>query len=133
MAVQTCYQIEKNAQDPESAIREYLDHRQGIDADGDEMVTPDTDHFALIVRGVTEHKVQLINMVQKNRGKDLKPGEPLLNAIFLCGTFELMVLQSIDAAIIIADYVHVTNAFYEKGEAKLVNAVLDSLKKTVRN
>ena len=138
LAVQTVYQMHKNDQDAETAIREYLEHRAGVDIDGaeddkSEMVTPDADHYALVVRGVTEHMAQLGEMVTLNRGKDLNANEPLLNAIFLCGAFELMVLQSIDAPVIISDYVHVAQAFYEAGESKLTNALLDSIKKTVRD
>ena len=72
-------------------------------------------------------------MVQKNRGKELNKHEPLLNAVFLCGAFELMVLQAIDFPVIISDYLHVTHAFFDKGEAKLVNALLDSIRQTVRD
>jgi len=133
MAVQTVYQMHKNDQDAETAIKEYLEHRAGVDAEGDEMVTPDHDHYALVVRGVAEHMEQLADMVQQNRGKELNKKEPLLNAIFLCGAFELMVLQAIDFPLIIADYIHVTHAFFDENEAKLVNALLDSIRKTVRD
>lgn len=136
LAVQAVYQMSKNNQDAESVIREYLEHRVGVDADGDEMVTPDQEHFSLVVRGVSEHIEQLSEMVAQNR--TAKEGavakkEPLLQAIFLCGAFELMVLQAIDAPLIISDYLHVSHAFYDKSEAKLVNALLDSLRKTVRD
>lgn len=137
LAVQAVYQMHKNDQRAEDVIKEYLEHRIGVDIDGDEMVTPNEDHFALVVRGVAEHIAQLGEMVAQNRGKTAEESspkkEPLLQAIFLCGAFELMVLQAIDAPIIIADYLHVTHAFYDEGEARLVNALLDSLSKTVRN
>ncbi len=136
MAVQTVYQMHKNDQDAETAIKEFLDHRAGIDVDGDEMVTPDQDHYMLVVRGVAEHQEQLNEMVILNRGEkggNTQKTEPLLQAIFLCGGFELMALQAIDSPLIISDYLHVTHAFYDEGEAKLVNALLDSISKTVRH
>ena len=138
LAVQAVYQMHKNDQSAEAVIKEYLEHRVGVDPDGDEMVSPNEDHFALVVRGVEEHVAQLGDMIRQNRGKAPEEEmsskkEPLLQAIFLCAAFELMVLQSIDAPLIIADYLHVTHAFYDKGEAKLVNALLDSLAKTVRD
>ena len=133
MAVQTVYQMHKNDQDAETAIKEYLEHRAGVDPDGDEMVSPDQDHFSLVVRGVAEHMEQLADMVQQNRGKELNNNEPLLNAVLFCGAFELMVLQAIDFPLIIADYLHVTHAFFDKGEAKLVNGLLDSIRQTVRS
>ena len=136
MAVQTVYQMHKNDQDAEAAIREYLEHRTGIDADGDVMVTPDADHFSLVVRGVAEHQAQLNEMIILNRGEkggNTQKTEPLLQAILLCGALELMVLQAIDYKLVIAEYLHVTHAFYDAGEAKLVNAILDSIRKTVRD
>lgn len=137
LAVQTVYQMHKNAQAAESAIKEYLEHRAGVDVDNDgEMVTPDVDHYSLVVRGVEEHQEQLNEMIILNRGEkgtNTQLSEPLLQSIFLCGGFELMTLQSIDAPIIISDYLHVARAFYDDGETKLVNALLDSIRKTVRN
>jgi len=169
LAVQAVYQMHKNDQDSESIIKEFLEHRTGMDADGDEMVTPNQDHFALVVRGVNEHVEQLTDMIAKNRNqKEAQPPkaevdpkvqrlqraqktpeteevspevsaplaakkEPLLQAILLCGAFELMVLQAIDSPVIISDYIHVTKAFYEDGESKLVNGLLDSMRKTVRD
>jgi N utilization substance protein B len=138
LGVQAVYQMHKNDQTADAVIKELLEFRAGKDyeGDGDVMVAPNEDHFTLLVRGVNEHIDQLGEMVAKNR--TLKEGalpknEPLLQAILLCGAFELMVLQSIDAPIIISDYLHVTRAFFEDPEAKLVNAVLDSIRATVRD
>ena len=183
LAVQAVYQMHKNDQKADDVIRELMEHRAGVDyeGDGEVMVAPNEEHFALIVRGVEEHITQLGEMISLNRGKgkkqaveepvkepvvepvevveevavegedksadadtkvepELEPEkkifqktEPLLQGVFLCGAFELMVLQSIDAPIIISDYMHVTHAFFEGGELKLVNALLDSIRKTVRD
>ncbi len=155
LAVQAVYQMHKNDQSADEVIKELLEHRAGQDyeGDGEVMVAPNEDHFALVVRGVNEHIEQLGEMISLNRDKKstmmvekvaddenaaiqeavvYKRNEPLLQAIFLCGAFELMVLQAIDYPLIIAEYMHVTHAFFEKGEAKLVNALLDSIRKTVR-
>lgn len=134
MAAQAVYQMHKNDQSAKDVIAEYLEHRVGVDIDGDEMVTPDIDHFSTIINGVEQHIQQLSEIVALNRQKQGEQGtEPLLQAIFLCGAYELMVLQSIDYPIIISEYVHVAQAFYEENEAKLVNAVLDSIRKTTRS
>ena len=138
LAVQAIYQMHKNDQNADAVIKELLEHRAGQDyeGDGEVMVAPNEDHFTLVVRGVTEHIEQLGDMVAQNRGEkvkeQMKRNEPLLQAIFLCGAFELMVLQAIDYPVIISDYMHVTHAFFDEGEAKLVNALLDSIRKTVR-
>jgi N utilization substance protein B len=134
MAVQAVYQMHKNEQAAKDVISEFLEHRTGVDVDGDEMVSPDIDHFSNVVSGVEKNIEQLSQMVVMNRQKEKEqPTEPLLKSIFLCGAYELMVLQSIDYPIIISEYVYVAQAFYEENEAKLVNAVLDSIRKTVRD
>jgi N utilization substance protein B len=59
--------------------------------------------------------------------------EPLLTAILVCGTYELLAHPEIDAPIIISDYLHVTHGFFEGSESKLVNGILDALAKEVRS
>jgi len=154
LAVQAVYQIlsNKNTQSPEDAVKEFLNHRAGgIDIDGDELVTPNCELFKDIVIGTFTHFEQLNEMVNANRaagkqkhemavslnGQSPEPAterakEPLLYALFLTGTFELMVHQSIDAPIIINDYLHAARAFYDDAEVKLVNAILDGVAKTTR-
>jgi N utilization substance protein B len=137
LAVQAVYQMHKNAQDAKTVVREFLEHRAGrdVEGDGDVMVSPDEAHFSALVQGVEEHIAQLDEMVTKNRGKaeGAQKTEPLLHAIFLCGAYELMMKQDIDFPVIISDYMHVTHAFFDESEEKLVNAVLDSVRKTVRD
>ncbi|MCI5060075.1 MAG: transcription antitermination protein NusB [Alphaproteobacteria bacterium] len=139
LAVQAVYQMlgSENKDSPDDLIKEFLAHRAGMEIDGETMVPPNEEHFVGVVRGVSEHSEQLIDMVAQNRRLGVEEGktatlEPLLKAILLCGAFELMVLQDIDAPLIIAEYMKVSHAFYEDGEAKMVNAVLDSVRKTVR-
>ena len=140
LAVQAVYQIlsNQNNQSPEDAVKEFLNHRAGgIDIDGDELVTPDPTLFKDTVIGTFNHFEQLNEMVVANRAagnesRAEKPKEPLLHALFLCGAFELMVHQSIDAPIIINDYLHAARAFYDEAEVKVVNAVLDGVAKTTR-
>ncbi|MEM9468716.1 MAG: transcription antitermination factor NusB [Pseudomonadota bacterium] len=138
LAVQAVYQIlsKKNEQSPEEVIQEFVEHRAGgIDIDGDELVTPDIPLFKDVVFGVFTNFDQLHDMVKANRGGKSQEGqktEPLLFSLFLCGSFELMVHQSIDAPVIISDYLHATRAFYDENEVKLVNALLDSTAKTTR-
>ena len=133
LAVQAVYQMHKNDQAAKDVVKEYLEHRLGVDDDGDQMVSPNAEHFSKVVQGVEEHIEQLGEMVSKNRTKQPTVNEPLLNAVFVSGAYELMMCQDIDYPVIISDYVHVTHAFFEDSESKLVNAVLDSIRKTVRN
>jgi N utilization substance protein B len=40
--------------------------------------------------------------------------------------------MDVDAPLIISDYLNVTHSFYDQGESKLVNAVLESVRVAVR-
>jgi len=134
LAVQAVYQSLKNGQVPQTLIAEFLDHRTGIDPDGDEIVSPNIDLFSNIINNLSDNFDQLKEMVDRHRQKKTEMQTDLvLQAVFLCGACELMMKQSTDAGIIIADYLHVTEAFYEKNEVRLVNGVLDAIKKTVHN
>jgi N utilization substance protein B len=136
LAVQAVYQMHKNEQDAKTVVREFLEHRAGrdVEEDGEVMVSPNEEHFSAVVQGVEEHIAQLDEMVSKNRNKaeGAQKTEPVLHAIFLCGAYELMLMQNIDFPVIISDYMNVTHAFFDESEEKLVNAVLDSIRRTVR-
>ncbi len=135
MAVQAVYQMAVNHKEAPFVVAEYMSIRAGIAVDGDELVAPDESLFKSIVLGVADRQADLAGIVNANR--PLKEGqirvdEPLLEAVLLCGTFELLAHQDIDSAIIISSYVDVAKAFFSGSEAGLINAVLDSIRKVTR-
>ena len=149
-AVQAVYQMRLNDQDAKSVVDEYRKYRLGQNlaetaedyADGYEAVLPDGKVFSDIVIGVHANKKDLQEFISnalnnnKNDGGEVKVRlEPdmLINAILLCGACELLTRHDVDGPVIIADYLHVTDAFYDGSEKKLVNAVLDRLYKNLRD
>ena len=133
-AVQAVYQILSNDQSAKSVIEEYKMHRMGQPVDGTDMVVPDGVLFTDIVNGVYDRMNELEAYISNVSGRALeeKPREPLLHAIMLCGACEIASNPDVDGPIIISDYLDVTHAFYEQGEARLVNGVLDKLFKALR-
>lgn len=134
-AVQAVYQQIENGQGAASVVKEYQDYRLGKPVDGDEMVMPDVAFFSGIVQGVESRRGDLEEVLNANLSRpDAKIGhmDPLLQAILLCGAYELLAYHEIDAPIVISDYLDVTHAFYDQGEAKLINAVLDHVKTAFR-
>lgn len=133
-AAQAVYQIITNEQSADAVVNEYRLYRLGKPVDDVEMVTPDGVLFEMIVKGVYERLNLLEDMIADAAGKGgkKKPAEPLLLSIMLCGAFELLVNLDVDAPVIVADYLNVTHAFYEQGEAKFMNGVLDAVKLAVR-
>ncbi len=131
-SVQALYQMAGNEQTAVSAVREYIDFRLGQPVEGQEMVTPDKELFSKIVSGVEERRGDLDHMIAATLGEK-KEVERLLHCILLAGAYELMARPDVDAPVIISDYLHVTDAFYDQGEKKLVNAVLDKIAANVRD
>lgn len=140
-AVQAVYQMKANDQDARSIITEFRTHRLGKPTEGQNMVTPDGNLFTSIVAGVSDREADLKGIIDATlRGQ--KEGsarnsevsiEPLLWSILMCGAFELLAHHDTDVPIIISDYLEVTHAFYEGGEAKLVNGVLDRIGHNLRD
>ena len=135
MAVQAIYQMAVNKREPAFVIDEYIFLRKNMEVDGEKMVEPDESLFRDIVLGVAERHTDLTGIVSANRPKredQVIADEPLLQAHLLCGTYELLAHQDIDFPIIISGYVDVAKAFFEGHEPKLINAILDSVRKVTR-
>lgn len=134
-AVQAVYQSIQNGHAPSMLHDEYITYRIGMplgeDGDEDPMVPPDQPLFRDILAGVTERWGDLQQMIIP-RLKNKTGVEPLLTSILVCGAYELLAKADIDTPIIINDYMEVASGFFDGGEPKLVNAVLDGLAKELR-
>lgn len=136
LAVQASYQNSQNKKPVAQVIEEYLKNRVALDIGDNEGILPKPDKslFTKIMRGLEENSVNSIELVnanlQKSSGRDGM--EPLLYAVMVCGTSELLNHQGVDQPLIINDYVNVTYCFYEKPQASIVNAVLDKIAKTLK-
>lgn len=113
-------------------VNDYLTRRAGMEIEGEKLASPDKALFSKIVQGVEERKTDLDDMVKGAMGEGGRMPEALLNAILLCGIYELLAEAETDAPVIITEYVDIAHAYYPPGETKLVNAVLDRLGKTLR-
>lgn len=113
-------------------VNDYLTRRSGMDVEGEKLAAPDKALFSKIVQGVEDRKSDLDEMVKGALSEGARAPEALLNAILLCGIYEIMAEADTDTPIIITEYVDIAHAYYPPGEAKLVNAVLDRMGKTLR-
>lgn len=129
-AVQAVYQSSQSQQTLRAVCAEYLQHRSAMEVDGEALVSPDGALLKKILYGVEERRSELEAIVDANIKKDASDRiiEPLLRAILLCGSYELLV-KDFDAPIVINDYLNVAHTFYDRGEAALINGVLDSISK----
>ena len=137
MAVQALYQIDIRGGSADSTIMEFLEHRTEIvDDDGETRVRLEADKalFAELVRGVVQEKsnIEAVLDGSLDSGTTTARLEPLLRAIMKAGIFELQTRSDIPAKVVISEYVHLTDAFFDNREPGLVNAVLDRIARVLR-
>lgn len=129
-AVQALFQADQNKQSMRAVLDEYLRYRSDMVIEGQKLVQPDGALLKKILFGVDERRTELEAVIDANLNKDAQDRdvEPLLRAILVCASYELLI-QDIDSPIIINDYLNVAHSFYERGEVALINGVLDSISK----
>jgi len=132
-AVQVLYQMALNEQPADVALKDFIKNRIGYNLDGDLFVPPNKEILSNIVKGVSERAADIDSIVENALANGAKADvELLLNNILRAGVFELISDSTVDAGIIINDYMNVTTAFYGGSESKIVNAILDKVAKQVR-
>lgn len=132
-AVQALYQMDCNGQDAQSVVAEFATRRGGFLPleDGARRIKPDGALFAAVVAGVEGRREDLVTVL-RDAGAGDELNEPLLRAVLLCGAYELLACHETDAAVVISEYIDVAHDFFDRGEPRLVNGVLDKVKSIVR-
>ncbi len=133
MAVQAVYQAMLNDQKFTEAGKEYLDHRISMEVEGEEMVEPDRKLVTQIVRGVEDRFEDLKSLLNHHLSAKSNTPESLIQAILVCGFYEILEHKEVDIPIIINDYLNVSHGFFGKGEAGLINGILDNAAKSLRD
>lgn len=100
-----------------------------LDFDQDATAEIHKDLYQSILNGAFKQSKALENTVQEHFKTKKAEMEPLLKAILICGSYEIIHHADIDNPLIINDYVDIADAFYGKSEKSLVNGVLDSIAK----
>ena len=136
-AVQALYQIDLGGGSMEDALLDFLGERgeDSVDApDGETAARLDRDLFAEIVRGVWSRREDLTDMIAAAlvEGWPLNRLEVVLRCIMEAGTYELLVRTDVPARVVIDEYVDLAHAFYADAEPGMVNGVLDTIARRLR-
>jgi N utilization substance protein B len=133
-AVQALYQMDIAGTDLDDILAEFESHRLGGEVDGDKYLPAEAAFFRDIVRGVVADQRKLDPAIDQalSKGWPLKRVEALLRAVLRAGCYELASKTDIPARVIVSEYVDVANAFVDRDETGMVNAVLDMLARSVR-
>jgi N utilization substance protein B len=133
-AVQALYQMDIAGTDLNDILAEFESHWLGGEVEGDTYLPADANLFRDIVRGVVADQRALDPVIDNalTKGWPLKRVEALVRAVLRAGCFELESRKDIPARVIVSEYVDVANAFVDRDETGMVNAVLDMLARGAR-
>jgi len=133
-AVQALYQMDIAGTDLNEILAEFESHWLGGEVEGEKYLPADANLFREIVRGVVADQRKLDPAIDQalTRGWPLKRVEALVRAVLRAGCFELESRKDIPARVIVSEYVDVANAFVDRDETGMVNAVLDMLARNAR-
>ena len=133
-AVQALYQMDIAGTDLNDILAEFESHWLGGEVEGDTYLPAEAAFFRDIVRGVVADQRNLDPAIDQalSKGWPLKRVEALVRAVLRAGAFELTNRKDIPVRVIVSEYVDVANAFVDRDETGMVNAVLDMLARNMR-
>lgn len=133
-AVQALYQMDIAGTPLNEILAEFESHWLGGEVEGSQYLPAEAAFFRDIVGGTVREQRKLDPMIDSalSAGWPLKRVEALLRAVLRAGAFELDQRRDIPARVVVSEYVDVANAFVDRDETGMVNAVLDSLARQLR-
>jgi N utilization substance protein B len=133
-AVQALYQMDIAGTGLNEILAEFESHWLGREVEGAQYLPAEAAYFRAIVEGVVREQLRLDPLIDKalSDGWPLKRIETVLRAVLRAGAYELDRRNDVAARIVISEYVDIANAFVDRDETGLVNAVLDQLARQMR-
>jgi len=133
-AVQALYQMDIAATPLNDILAEFESHWIGREVEGSQYLPAEAAFFRSVVRGVLDDQRALDPLIDKAlaAGWPLKRVEAILRAVLRAGAYELEHERDIPVRVVVSEYVDVANAFVDREEVGMVNAVLDHLARALR-
>jgi len=133
-AVQALYQMDIAGAGLNEILAQFESHWIGQEVEGDKYLPAERAYFRELVSGVIEDQRRLDPLIDEalQSGWPLKRIEALLRAVMRAGAYELDRKRDIPARVIMAEYVAIADAFVDRDETGMVNAVLDQIARQLR-
>ena len=133
-AVQALYQHAMEGTPLPRLLDEFHRHRLGAEIEGAQYADAEQAYFDGIVEGVIARyeEIDALLAARLSESWTLERLDRTMLQILRAGAWELLARADVPTASVISEYVDVAHAFFEKREAKFVNAVLDGVAKEVR-
>jgi N utilization substance protein B len=133
-AVQALYQMDIAGKGLNDILAEFESHWLGREVEGEQYLPAEAAFFRDIVGGFLAEQRRLDPLIDQAlaAGWPLKRIEAIVRAVLRAGAFELDKRPDIPARVVVSEYVSVANAFVDREETGMVNAVLDTLARRFR-
>jgi transcription antitermination protein NusB len=133
-AVQALYQMDIAGAGLNDIFSEFESHWLGNEVEGDKYLPAEAAFFRDVVSGVVRDQTGLDPLIDEAlaKGWPLKRIDAILRAVLRAGSYELQRRKDVPARVVVSEYVDVANAFVEKDETGMVNAVLDQIARQFR-
>jgi len=133
-AVQALYQMDIAGTGLNEILAEFESHWLGREVEGAQYLPAEAAFFRDVVQGVVREQRQLDPLIDRtlSAGWPLKRIETVLRAVLRAGAYELDHRRDVPARAVVSQYVDVANAFVDKDETGMINAVLDELARQLR-
>lgn len=133
-AVQALYQMDIAGTSLADILVEFERCWIGRELEGEQYLPAEAGFFREIVSGVVAEQRRLDPLVDQAlaAGWPLKRVEAILRSVMRAGAYELDKRLDVPARVVVSEYVDVANAFVDRDETGMVNAVLDHIARTLR-
>lgn len=133
-AVQALYQMDIAGTGLNDILAEFESHWIGREVEGAQYLPAEAAFFRDVVSGVVREQRRLDPLVDQvlAEGWPLKRIEAILRAVLRAGAYELGHRSDVPARVVVSEYVDVANAFVDKDETGMINAVLDQIARQFR-
>ncbi len=138
-AVQALYQQHMEGTALARLLDEFHQHRLGNtiddeDFDDAEYADAEVPFFDDVVRGVDARRDEIDALVADKlaAGWSIARLDKTMLQVLRAGTYELLARADVPPAVTINEYVEVAKAFFDDGQAKFVNGILDAVAKEAR-
>jgi N utilization substance protein B len=133
-AVQALYQMDIAGTGVNDIMAEFEGHWIGREVEGNQYLPAEAAFFRDVVGGVVREQRKLDPLIDTALAQSwpLKRIEAILRAVLRAGAYELDHRRDVPARVVVSEYVDVANAFVERDETGMVNAVLDQIARKLR-
>jgi N utilization substance protein B len=133
-AVQALYQMDIAGAGLNDVFAEFESHWLGSEVEGEKYLPAEAAFFRDVVSGVVRDQKELDPLIDQAlaRGWPLKRIDAIIRAVLRAGSYELQHRKDVPARVVVTEYVDVANAFVDREETGMVNAVLDQIARKFR-